>query len=320
MRYPEGNRRGFTLIEVLVVITIIGLLILLLLPAIWAARETARRIKCINNLKQFGVGINQYIAVSGLFPPGNSGRTQFSVHALILPHIEQLQVYNQINFNNISILESFGNTTVGRAGISMFQCPSDSYCSSPVSGDAISPNNTNYAGNVGDERMIVQPNGIIGFKPVSPQSATDGLSNSTAMAEMLVSRKKTEERLRTFYKASVINWGPVYSLEIYTARCRDLVFFTPNFGMNKGEIWLFGQRVQTLYNHVMTPNQPSCSFMNSRVSNLGNSITSTSQHPGGVNTLFADGHVQFIKESVSPQVWRAIGTRNGGEVISMTDY
>ena len=99
-----------------------------------------------------------------------------------------------------------------------------------------------------------------------------------------------------------------------------LDFFTPNFGMNKGEIWMFGQRYQTLYNHIMPPNQPSCNFVAGTLSSVGSSVTATSLHPGGVNALFADGHVQFVKQTIQANIWRAIGTRNGGEVISADDY
>lgn len=83
---------------------------------------------------------------------------------------------------------------------------------------------------------------------------------------------------------------------------------------------MFGQRYQTLYNHIMPPNQPSCNFVAGTLSSVGSSVTATSLHPGGVNTLFADGHVQFVKESIDAKVWRAIGTRNGGEVVSAGDY
>ncbi len=65
--------------------------------------------------------------------------------------------------------------------------------------------------------------------------------------------------------------------------------------MNKGEIWMFGQRYQTLYNHIMPPNQPSCNFVAGTLSSVGSSVTATSLHPGGVNALFADGHVKALR-------------------------
>jgi prepilin-type processing-associated H-X9-DG protein/prepilin-type N-terminal cleavage/methylation domain-containing protein len=313
-------RKAFTLIEILVVIFIVGLLIALVLPAVQYARENARRIVCVNNLKQYGIGLNQYVLDYNRFPPGVSGNTQFSFHVLLMPFMEQKNAYDQINFNNISIIESFANSTVGRSKISTLQCPSDPIAALFISGDLISPNKTNYVGNIGDERIIVHPNGIFGDKPIGPQSATDGLSGTVAVSEMLVSSKNVEHRLRTVYSPSVKLWGGTNDFELFTSRCRNLIFFTPNFGMNKGEIWMFGQRYQTLYNHVMPPNQPSCNFVYSTISSIASSVTTTSLHPGGVNALFADGHVQFVKQTIQANIWRAIGTRNGGEVISADDY
>jgi len=313
-------RKAFTLIEILVVIFIVGLLTAILLPAVQSARGTARRISCVNNLKQFGIGLNQYVLDYNYFPPGVSGNTQFSFHVMLMPYMEQKNAYDQINFNNISIIESFANSTVGRSKISTLQCPSDTYTSLQTPGDLIAPNKTNYAGNVGDERMIVRPNGMFGNKPIGLQTTTDGLSSTVAMSEMLVSRKNVEHRLRTVFKSASKLWGATNDLELFTSRCRDLIFFTPNFGMNKGEIWMFGQRYQTLYNHIMPPNQPSCNFVAGTLSSVGSSVTATSLHSGGVNALFADGHVQFVKQTIQANIWRAIGTRNGGEVISADDY
>lgn len=314
-----NSRRGFTLIEVLVAITIIGLLIALLLPAIQASREAARRMSCVNNLKQYGIALNQYATDYGTFPPGDSGSTHYSFHAILLPYLEQTVVHNQINFNNVSILEAFFNKTVSGAYISTLMCPSDPYVTVFAPGLPNFPNKTNYAGNIGDDRILIRSNGMIGYKPIGIQSAIDGLSSTVAMSEMLVSVKNQEDRLRTVYYPSSETWGPVNSLELFTSRCRDLILFTPNQGSSKGEIWLFGQHFHTLYNHMMPPNQPSCTFVPGRLS-VGSSATATSLHPGGVNALFADGHVQFVKQSVAANLWRAIGTRNGGEVVSATDY
>jgi len=94
------KRRGFTLIELLVVIAIIAVLIALLLPAVQAAREAARRAQCVNNLKQLGLAIHNYISSNDAFPPASvSSRQNYSVHARLLPFVEQNQIYNALNFN-----------------------------------------------------------------------------------------------------------------------------------------------------------------------------------------------------------------------------
>src|SRR5262245_50328186 len=125
-------RRGFTLIELLVVIAIIGVLIALLLPAVQAAREAARRMQCTNNLKQIGLGLHNYESITGALPPPlvqtGSGSTitwtnGWSVHGRLLPFLEQAAAFNAINFTfRYSVPE---NTTVSGLSVSMFLCPSE---------------------------------------------------------------------------------------------------------------------------------------------------------------------------------------------------
>src|SRR4051812_50130924 len=96
------RRAGFTLIELLVVIAIIAVLIALLLPAVQAAREAARRVQCVNNLKQFGIAVHGYANAIGSFPPGQlegNDWADWSAHTFLLPYLEQVPIYNAINFN-----------------------------------------------------------------------------------------------------------------------------------------------------------------------------------------------------------------------------
>src|SRR5437868_6526159 len=121
------TRRGFTLIEVLVVITIIAVLIGLLLPAVQAARESARRVHCTNNIKQLGLAIHQYIDSTGVLPPSMvlagagtkvAWSNGWSIHMRILPAIGQGNAFNAVNFS--VAYQDHVNTTVTGQVISTF--------------------------------------------------------------------------------------------------------------------------------------------------------------------------------------------------------
>src|SRR5579883_2241697 len=120
-----GTRRarGFTLIELLVVIAIIAVLIALLLPAVQAARAAARRIQCVNNLKQIGLGMQNHHESQGTLPWGAKNSPAQSWVFLLLPYMEQVQMYNAANMSQAST--AFANSTVAQAKLNVFNCPSD---------------------------------------------------------------------------------------------------------------------------------------------------------------------------------------------------
>ena len=138
---PQRSRRGFTLIELLVVIAIIAVLIAMLLPAVQAAREAARRIQCVNNLKQIGLGLLNYEQAIGSFPIGSSknlfsinpnvyaGPHGLSAHAQLLPYLELSPIYNSINmcFGVAANQVPAGpiNSTAYTTKVTLFMCPSD---------------------------------------------------------------------------------------------------------------------------------------------------------------------------------------------------
>ena len=159
----SSKRRGFTLIELLVVIAIIAVLIALLLPAVQSAREAARRAQCVNNLKQIGLAMHNYHQTNGVFPQGKSesssalaysyaGWTEWSAQAMLLPFMEQVPVYNAINFY---FCGGYGagsqiNGTSWTSIIAAFLCPSDSNAARgrPTAGTG-SPNTNSYRGSIG---------------------------------------------------------------------------------------------------------------------------------------------------------------------------
>src|SRR3954467_4303713 len=194
------RRRGFTLIELLVVIAIIGVLIALLLPAVQAEREAARRMQCTNNLKQIGIALHNYHDTDGCFPwcgltilnPTVTSTIQWSPHTRFLPHVEQRALYAALNFSFVG--SDPPNATVTATKVASFLCPSDPRQNIPVAGWA----GTNYRGSQGNSLVygygdsdptnvnagMPPPNGLF-FSNMLVKFAdiTDGLSNTAAFSE-----------------------------------------------------------------------------------------------------------------------------------------
>ncbi len=304
--FPVNYRCGLTLVEVLVVVFVIGIIAALVLPAVQAARETARRAQCANNLKEIGISINNFVSSEQKYPQGGNAYSPF---VRMLPYIEQKNLYNSINFNEYAIgMNSLSaNKTAYTTRLDVFVCPSDG---SPDAGHGPS----NYGGNFG---VGFGPGGVARNGPfastiirpaIGPERIRDGLSHTVAVSEILRNRDPDQRhRKRSVFMPGVYGRDQFHE---FLERCRGLdPRSTPINPIIKGQ-WYFDGLGLSLYNHNIEPNGHTCFNGDA----LMGAWTATSGHSGGVNTLFLDGHVKFTKDAISVKTWHAIGSMDGGEI------
>jgi type II secretory pathway pseudopilin PulG len=328
-----------------VVIAIIGILVALLLPAIQAAREAARRTQCVNNLKQLAIGVANYESTFKKFPRysytsyGSAGTASqwegFSVHTMLLPFIEEQGVWDQF-------LTAYGACTeleegwrspatnifvpVRRTRVTTFRCPSDAALrfgadtgnnNYPVCGGATY---NVWSGNQS------QQNGVFSANWERTQAdILDGTANTLLFGEQLVG-----DNNNALYTPGDVVRGIAYSGNVMFPTGADLVTYgtacstaaaIANQHSHNGREWICVQPTQTVFNAIATPNWQyptcqnctGCGWMDSN-----GFFPARSRHPGGANHALADGSVHFITNDVNLDTYQWLGARDDGQPIG--DY
>lgn len=354
----QRRNKGFTLIELLVVIAIIAVLISLLLPAVQSAREAARRAQCVNNMKQIGLAMHNYHTASGVFPQGASKNpkdwpgdsdlvwSSWSAQALMLPYLEQQAIYAASNFS--WGVNPFGdpcyniNSTSANTVITSFVCPSDS--------NVLKPNLNSYYASVGTTTNFMTTNCWGGINPSCKATGsmgvftyfmayglsdiTDGSSNTVAYSESLTGKPNVGNQYRGNSTQGINDPGA----QLFNAQTNQAVVLqalqacatgfknSSSIQSNKGQMWAFGARAYTMFQTIQTPNDKQYSFGSCTFGCAGCgldqswAVPASSNHPGGVNVLMADGSVKFVKDSIDRMTWWNLGTKDGGEVVSADAY
>ena len=323
-----SRRRGFTLIELLVVIAIIAILIALLLPGVQQAREAARRTQCRNNLKQIGLALHNYLDTFSRFPPVSvmpaaSTFQPWSGHVRLLPYIEQTTLANLVDWNVSP--EFTGNPIAARTRVPIYLCPSEI-------NDRARPTVTlihyplNYCFNEGTWFIYDPVSGAVGDGAFHPNRAfrdsdfKDGMSNTLAVAET----KAYQANLWDSNNPTALTVPPPNSpaeIAAYLGGTFD------EFGHTE---WVEGDVHETGFTTTFPPNfvlpythagqTYDIDFTSVRDGESATlptyaAVTARSYHVGSVGVLLMDGSARSVGENIDRLVWRALGTRNGAEVV-----
>ncbi len=309
---PRLDRFGFTLVELLVVIAIIGVLVALLLPAVQAAREAARRSSCQNNFKQQGLALALYEEARGEYPAGaiwggGPRNHRGSLMIFMLPYIEQQAVYDLFDFTMNTDDQLNPNTMepIGNLPIETYKCPSDEHPDDLDHDRAMS----NYAGLKGSSRHINNS---------GCSCRTFNTWNSFALSPYESFQTAND------YAGVFTRIGIVTKQEHITDGISQTAYMgetVPECSAHASNGWAMSNNGQGLTSTIVPINFDSCIRERSREGcnrhcNWNTELGVKSRHPGGAHLLYGDGSIQFLSESIDMWTYQYIGAKADGEVIT----
>ena len=325
-----SRKAGYTLIELLVVIAVIGVLVALLLPAVQAARETARNMSCKNNLKQIGLAVLNYHDVHQVFPraayPAALTNGGWEAHgngpfAMLLPYLEQKPVYDLYDFNRGFV---DNGPAVNPPRIKLLLCPSDSV---PEAGSG-----NNYALSTGPNvAWTADPADAIGIahNRVSHgiKDVVDGTSNTILAAEIIKgdgshgpTGKFTEGDVIRGMRWNISRIKPTVSeLISFDRQCRSTYGYQHHYG-EAGWYWFQPHPYDSTFNTIAPPNPPYANCVEQWIQHDTDGpgvFPSRSRHVGGANHLLCDGSIRFVSNSTEHVLYQDLGTIRGSEAVQV---
>jgi prepilin-type N-terminal cleavage/methylation domain-containing protein/prepilin-type processing-associated H-X9-DG protein len=328
------HSRGFTLVELLVVIAIIGILVALLLPAIQAAREAARRMSCQNNIKQIALAAHNYEAAVKALPPaliyygaGDLRNSKWSAQARLLPYLEEENFESHIDYAKDYETTNFGDGYIGAHRISTYICPTEER--DEVRLDAAGKPihyPINYGFNRGVWRVFDPTNRVSEEGAIQPNDGTR-------------LRVFTDGTSKTLLVAEVKAWTPYFrdqslNQSVPPAAPAEVCSLGGSFKADSGHTeWVDGRVHQTGFTAVFPPSTRVPCTQSGQVHDVNwtskregidpseitySVVTSRSYHSGGVvNVAMVDGSIHAVSDAVELAVWRAMATRSGGETVEV---
>lgn len=309
------SRQGISLFEVVVVAFILALLLGLLIPAVQSAREASRRLQCVSNMRELALATLNHHERHGAFPPeefdGREPGIRLSVHVAVLPELDQTSLYEGL----LSIPQRYSTTFESTDALAskrpqIYGCPSDPVASSPMV-VSYGPNR-GWVRSDGPASSLEYASGVLIGRRIGRQlhrvvrmrDIIDGTSHTALYDEMLPTGVGRTESGRNVYWPQVDENG-FWLFDLSPEERRQACLAEPRGAFFiHGMFWV--RPYQSFVDHVTRPGEKKCE----------DALSAGSLHAGMVNVAFVDGHVRSIERGIDLAVWRAIGSRDGGEAVS----